>query len=450
MAQVGRQAEMRKGRAASPGLASGPVVALEATAIRAEATTVRPADPAAELARLAQALEDASAQLSVLIERVDEDAAEMLEFQLAMIEDEELSAPAVAAITGGTAAPVAFEAALDAAIAGYLASDDDYFRARSADLVDIRNRVLRLLSAPGAAEGSQDPKGAILAGVDITPSRFLETDWSEGGGIALAEGSPSSHVAMLARARGVPMVVGLGPAANGDAVMATIGALARNPAPAGGVRFDVQTLQQRIRAGASLGHDVTFVSGEVHDTVSWSTVLRDAERLAAGGGKISRARIVAGIAQINHGWGAQTLVGVTVTAAGAGIFDAALSDKVQGDQTEALTRRVILQSAVNNDLCNHRAGIIHHGQIAHPARHHGRAAVGVTGIPRRPRRIKAEAHPANLREAARRGPNISTRHAMLDDVGQLRPGHAQGDQTVVETQGGFQVQLRNPTLRLAG
>ncbi|WP_428698329.1 phosphoenolpyruvate--protein phosphotransferase [Stappia sp.] len=210
MVQVGRQAETRKGRAASPGLASGPVVPLEATAIRAEATTARPADPAAELARLAQALEDASAQLSVLIERVDEDAAEMLEFQLAMIEDEELSAPAVAAITGGAAAPVAFEAALDAAISGYLASDDDYFRARSADLVDIRDRVLRLLSAPGAAESSRGPKGAILTGVDITPSRFLETDWSEGGGIALAEGSPSSHVAMLARARGVPMVTGLG------------------------------------------------------------------------------------------------------------------------------------------------------------------------------------------------------------------------------------------------
>jgi phosphotransferase system enzyme I (PtsI) len=39
---------------------------------------------------------------------------------------------------------------------------------------------------------------------------FLETDWRNGGAIALTAGSPSSHVAMLARARGVPMVVGLG------------------------------------------------------------------------------------------------------------------------------------------------------------------------------------------------------------------------------------------------
>ena len=50
----------------------------------------------------------------------------------------------------------------------------------------------------------------MLAGEDVTPSRFLSVDWSRGGGIALFAGSPSSHVAMLARSRGVPMVVGLG------------------------------------------------------------------------------------------------------------------------------------------------------------------------------------------------------------------------------------------------
>jgi phosphotransferase system enzyme I (PtsI) len=50
----------------------------------------------------------------------------------------------------------------------------------------------------------------VLAGEDVTPSRFLSVDWSKGGGLALRAGSPSSHVAMLARSRGVPMVVGLG------------------------------------------------------------------------------------------------------------------------------------------------------------------------------------------------------------------------------------------------
>ena len=77
-----------------------------------------------------------------------------------------------------------------------------------ADLKDIRDRVARHLAGDGEA---LLPAGAVLTGEDVTPSRFLSVDWSRGGGIALFAGSPSSHVAMLARSRGVPMVVGLGP-----------------------------------------------------------------------------------------------------------------------------------------------------------------------------------------------------------------------------------------------
>ena len=49
-----------------------------------------------------------------------------------------------------------------------------------------------------------------------------------------------------------------------------------------GVTATVQTLQQRIAAGAALGHDVTFVSGEVHVTVPWSQVHAEATAMAAG------------------------------------------------------------------------------------------------------------------------------------------------------------------------
>ena len=66
-------------------------------------------------------------------------------------------------------------------------------------------------SAALAGEDDLDlPEAAVLTGEDVTPTRFLSVDWSRGGGIALFAGSPSSHVAMLARSRGVPMVVGLG------------------------------------------------------------------------------------------------------------------------------------------------------------------------------------------------------------------------------------------------
>ena len=109
-----------------------------------------------------------------------------------------------------TAADDAWVDAIDAEIVGYEVSGDEYFRARAADLKDIRAQVLRGMT-DGGDEAS--PPGAILFGDDIAPTRFLETDWSLGGGIALTAGSTASHVAMLARSRGVPMVVGLGASA---------------------------------------------------------------------------------------------------------------------------------------------------------------------------------------------------------------------------------------------
>ena len=52
------------------------------------------------------------------------------------------------------------------------------------------------------------PSGVILAADDMPPSIFLATDWRDGG-LVLRRGSPSSHVAILARSRGVPMIVGV-------------------------------------------------------------------------------------------------------------------------------------------------------------------------------------------------------------------------------------------------
>ena len=93
---------------------------------------------------------------------------------------------------------------LDEQIAGYEAADDAYFRARSADLRDIRDRVHRALTGE---RGTRLPPGAVLHAQDLTPSEFLSMDWKKGGGIVLREGSAASHVAMLARSRGVPMLV---------------------------------------------------------------------------------------------------------------------------------------------------------------------------------------------------------------------------------------------------
>ena len=192
-----------RGIAASDGLYLGPVRHLS----RQAAQRAGSGDPHTEREALKDALALSIAELSDLMARVDGEAQDILGFQVAMLEDDALSAPALMAIDSGVVADQAWAAALDGEIAGYEASDDDYFRARAADLKDMRDRVLRHLSGD---EAVQSTEGAVLVGDDIAPTAFLETDWSKGGAIALAGGSATSHVAMLARARGIAMVVGLG------------------------------------------------------------------------------------------------------------------------------------------------------------------------------------------------------------------------------------------------
>ena len=192
------------GRPAAPGLAIGPVVRLAAPVAARRSSD----DPMQETDDLLTAIEAAVADLAALVETAGDEGAAILEFQVAMLEDEALREPALARIAAGEAADTAWRRTVDAEIAGYQ-DGEEYVRARIADLADLRDRVLGHLAG---TMGETTPSGAVLVAEDLTPSRFLATDWAGGGAIALAAGSPTSHVAMLARSRGVPMVVGLGAA----------------------------------------------------------------------------------------------------------------------------------------------------------------------------------------------------------------------------------------------
>lgn len=192
-----------RGIGASDGLFMGPVRRIDTAAMRRTGSGSVSGEGAALRAAIGSAIDG----LSALMGEADDEASAILAFQVAMLEDEALSQPAFAAIAGGEVADAAWRAAVDPEIAGYEASDDDYFRARAADLRDLRDRVLRHL-AGGAVASSGN--GLVLTGEDIAPSLFLETDWSQGGAIILSGGSVTSHAAMLARARAVPMVVATG------------------------------------------------------------------------------------------------------------------------------------------------------------------------------------------------------------------------------------------------
>lgn len=184
------------------------------------AARVASEDPAQETQALRAAMAAALEDLAALLARTDAEGGAIIEFQVAMLEDDLLAAPALGAIAAGRPAHDAWREALDAEAAGYESAEDEYFRARAADLRDIRDRVLAHLS--GSASAVRLPAGAILAAEDLAPSAFLSIDWSQGGALALMAGSPTSHVAMLARSRGVPAVVGLGPGlarASGEALV---------------------------------------------------------------------------------------------------------------------------------------------------------------------------------------------------------------------------------------
>ncbi len=192
------------GRCAAPGFARGIVATLHA-----ELPAGREIGTAAEeAAALRQALMQALTATEELARHTDSDAADMLGFQAAMLSDEELGRPALEAIHRGRSAEAAWMDAMAAEIASYAAADDVHFAARTADLEDIRDRVLAHLTRRAAR--TNVPDGAVVAAADLPLSRFLAIDWMRGGAIVLTQGSSASHVAMLARARGVPMVVGVG------------------------------------------------------------------------------------------------------------------------------------------------------------------------------------------------------------------------------------------------
>ncbi len=165
--------------------------------------------PTGEEGALRAAVLSASQQITTLAHTSGGEAAQILEFQVALLDDDEFLNPIFAAILGGTPADAAWKAVLDEQIAEYNSAPDEHLQARSSDLADLRDRVLRTL---GGSEGKvlEIPSGAVVCAEDLPPSQFLEVNWSGGGGLALLRGSPTSHVAMLARAQGIPMVVQLG------------------------------------------------------------------------------------------------------------------------------------------------------------------------------------------------------------------------------------------------
>lgn len=97
----------------------------------------------------------------------------------------------------------------------FAAMDDAYMQARAADIKDISESLLNILSgANGTMEELTEP--VIIAADDLVPSETVKLDKSKVLGFAMQRGSVNSHTAILARSMGIPALVGLGEKLDAD------------------------------------------------------------------------------------------------------------------------------------------------------------------------------------------------------------------------------------------
>ncbi|MBY5546027.1 phosphoenolpyruvate--protein phosphotransferase [Rhizobium leguminosarum] len=209
-----------KAKSASPGIASGPAFLAEEPKApsAAEWQDAAPASRAVGgYGALEKAIDISIGELEHLAEGADAESRDIIDFQIEVLRDPSIAEATGARIEADENVVFAWVATLDAYIGELEAADEEQMRARAVDILDIKNRVLGALTGTPIADF---PPGSVFVGKDMEPSRFLAHDWSKGGGIALFAGSTAGHVALLARAKSVPMVVGTGrfSVADGDPV----------------------------------------------------------------------------------------------------------------------------------------------------------------------------------------------------------------------------------------
>ncbi len=89
--------------------------------------------------------------------------------------------------------------------------DDEYMRARSADIKDVGDRILKQLNGQSKTSTQKFESDTIIIARDISPSDTITMDTSHVAGFVTQAGSKTSHTAIIAKSKGIPAVVGCGP-----------------------------------------------------------------------------------------------------------------------------------------------------------------------------------------------------------------------------------------------
>jgi phosphoenolpyruvate-protein phosphotransferase len=136
---------------------------------------------------------------------------EIIGAHLELLDDPELVAGARVFIGNGKSAGHAWRQVIRATVAALRGLNDARMAERVDDLLDLESQVLGALSGDGATPVRELPQSTVLIAKELLPSQLVALDASRLAGICMAAGGPTSHVAILAAAMGVPALVAMGP-----------------------------------------------------------------------------------------------------------------------------------------------------------------------------------------------------------------------------------------------
>lgn len=210
------------GVVASPGLALGVVVRFEHALGE---IPERGEGEALERRALAVALQavvgDIESSVSAAEHRGLAEQAEIFSAHRALAEDPDILASADRLMGAGKSAAFAWRAAVETQCMALIATAVPLLAGRAVDLRDVERQVLRKLTGESPTALALPPHAVLLAD-DLVPSDFSALERAGVAAIVTAHGGPTSHLAILARGQGIPVLVAVGPQLAGVAAGTTV------------------------------------------------------------------------------------------------------------------------------------------------------------------------------------------------------------------------------------
>lgn len=201
-----------QGIGASPGLVIGPVLHYEVPRLVVERQKVE--HPEQELTRLQAALRQAQQEVNGLSVQAMRDGgsgeAAIFEVHEMFLSDPDLLQHVQSLIeTQQCNAEYAWQEAIQRYVEALRAQGDEYLAGRAQDIEDVEQRVLRILQG-ATAQSTRLDKPVVVVSADLVPSDTVLLEKRKVLAFCTASGGPTSHVAILSKALGIPAVVGLG------------------------------------------------------------------------------------------------------------------------------------------------------------------------------------------------------------------------------------------------